>query len=274
MLDAGASDRSDDAADQKIRRIARWGDNSFQHFSHTASPGDGSDHESATNLPKPDQLKGTDGRDDHFVPLRQSAVDVICIYNQWRRRPSGLNASKATSFDTAKNWIQVHPELSARLLKKLAVVCALHLVNQIEAGCQIIQAGELSDYDFEHFSLPYLRRVSTLVKEGLSQVNIDLVPMVFFAKGANLPHQLQQLASSGYATVSLDWKVQPAYAIEALGSLSNLEMGPAHPDIRSDSDIRSRFRWNQTSASASASARGYPLALAGIRADIRPLNDP
>ncbi|KAA1086804.1 Uroporphyrinogen decarboxylase in heme biosynthesis [Puccinia graminis f. sp. tritici] len=139
---------------------------------------------------------------------------------------SGLNASKATSFDTAKNWIQVHPELSARLLEKLALVCALHLVNQIEAGCQIVQvfdswAGELSDYDFEHFSLPYLRRVSTLVKEGLSQANIHPVPMVVFAKGANLPHQLQQLASSGYSTVSLDWKVRPAYAIEALESLSN-----------------------------------------------------
>ncbi|KAA1097152.1 hypothetical protein PGTUg99_008414 [Puccinia graminis f. sp. tritici] len=53
-------------------------------------------------------------------------------------------------------------------------------------------------------------------------------------------------------------------------------MGPAHPDIRSDSDIRSRFQPNQTSASASASASsgGYPLALAGIRADIRPKNDP
>jgi hypothetical protein len=43
-----------------------------------------------------------------------------------------------------------------------------------------------------------------------------------------------------------------------------LEMAPAHPDIRSDSDIRSRFQRNQTSASAG----GYPLALAGIRADI------
>ncbi|KAA1069252.1 hypothetical protein PGT21_018516 [Puccinia graminis f. sp. tritici] len=46
---------------------------------------------------------------------------------------------------------------------------------------------------------------------------------------------------------------------------SVVEMGPAHPDIRLDSDIRSLFRQNQTSASA----RGYPLAQAGIRADIR-----
>ncbi|KAA1082176.1 hypothetical protein PGTUg99_025327 [Puccinia graminis f. sp. tritici] len=48
-------------------------------------------------------------------------------------------------------------------------------------------------------------------------------------------------------------------------SRSTLEMGPAHPDIRSDSDIPSRFQPNQTSASPG----GYPLALAGIRADTR-----
>ncbi|KAA1080947.1 hypothetical protein PGT21_026126 [Puccinia graminis f. sp. tritici] len=48
-----------------------------------------------------------------------------------------------------------------------------------------------------------------------------------------------------------------------------LEMGPAHLDIRSHSDIPSRFQPNQTSASASASPGGYPLALAGIRADTR-----
>ncbi|KAA1117486.1 hypothetical protein PGT21_008953 [Puccinia graminis f. sp. tritici] len=39
-------------------------------------------------------------------------------------------------------------------------------------------------------------------------------------------------------------------------------MGAAHPDIRSDSDIRSPFQRNRTSASTSASAGGYPLALA------------
>ncbi|KAH9448671.1 hypothetical protein Pst134EA_027967 [Puccinia striiformis f. sp. tritici] len=138
---------------------------------------------------------------------------------------SALNGSKATSFDTAKGWIQVHPELSVRLLEKLARVCALHLVNQIKAGCQIVQvfdswAGELNDYDFAHFSLPYLRMVSTLVKEELTQEHIPLVPMIVFAKGANLPHQLQQLSQAGYSGMSLDWKVQPAYAIEALGPAS------------------------------------------------------
>ncbi|KAA1094200.1 hypothetical protein PGT21_013130 [Puccinia graminis f. sp. tritici] len=45
-----------------------------------------------------------------------------------------------------------------------------------------------------------------------------------------------------------------------------VELAPAHPDIRSDSDIRSRFQQNQTSASASASAGGYPRGYLQISA--------
>ncbi|KAI9607907.1 hypothetical protein H4Q26_005357 [Puccinia striiformis f. sp. tritici PST-130] len=166
----------------------------------------------------------TKALETNSLRLRRRSLDFVCIHDQWGGG-SALNASKATSFDTAKGWIQVHPELSVRLLEKLARVCALHLVNQIKAGCQIVQvfdswAGELNDYDFAHFSLPYLRMVSTLVKEELTQEHIPLVPMIVFAKGANLPHQLQQLSQAGYSGMSLDWKVQPAYAIEALGPAS------------------------------------------------------
>jgi uroporphyrinogen decarboxylase len=139
---------------------------------------------------------------------------------------AGLNGSKATSFDTAKRWLQTQPELAGRLLEKLAQICALHLANQVVAGCQLVQvfdswAGELSDYDFAHFSLPYLQRVATLLTHHLAEENLDPVPMIVFAKGANLPGQLQQLAQAGYSAISLDWKVRPAYAIHALGPASD-----------------------------------------------------
>lgn len=139
----------------------------------------------------------------------------------------GINGSKATSFDTAKRWIQVHPDLSVQLLTKLAHICALHLVNQITAGCQLVQvfdswAGELCDYDWVHFCLPYLELVCSLVKQQLSHENLGHdVPMIVFAKGAHLPHQLRRLADAGYSAISLDWKVRPSYAIEALGPASH-----------------------------------------------------
>lgn len=138
---------------------------------------------------------------------------------------TGLNASKATSFDTAKKWLFEEPELSIKLLEKLSIVCAIHLLHQIKAGCQVIQvfdswAGELNSYDFKHFSLPFLIRIAQLVKEGLMKDNLEAVPMIVFAKGANQSDQLKLLSESGYTTIGLDWKVEPEFAIKSLESNS------------------------------------------------------
>ncbi|KAI8453021.1 Uroporphyrinogen decarboxylase [Phakopsora pachyrhizi] len=126
---------------------------------------------------------------------------------------SGLSGSKATSFDVAKNWLFEQPDLSCRLLEKLSTVCAIHLSNQIKAGCQLGQvfdswAGELSPFDFKRFSLPYLRRVS------------EHVPLIVFAKGANQADHLRLLSESGYSTIGLDWKVDASYVIDSLGQNS------------------------------------------------------
>lgn len=158
---------------------------------------------------------------------------------------SGLNASKATSFDTAKKWLFEKPEISARLLDKLAFVCAAHLSNQIKAGCRLGQvfdswAGELSAYDFNQFSLPYLRKVSSLVKDDLHQAGLQPVPLIVFAKGINSPNQLKLLSESGYSTIGLDWKVEPSVAIQSLGSQAsqialqgNLDPAILHSDPQS-----------------------------------------
>lgn len=133
----------------------------------------------------------------------------------------GLNGSKATSFDAAKKWLFLEPELSLRLLDKLASVCALHLVNQVKSGCHVIQvfdswAGELSTYDFKKFSLPFLRKIASLVKANLIDSLIDPVPMIIFAKGVNQSDMLKALSDSGYTTVGLDWKIEPSFAIKSL----------------------------------------------------------
>ncbi|KAH9814195.1 Uroporphyrinogen decarboxylase [Melampsora americana] len=138
---------------------------------------------------------------------------------------TGLNPSKATSFDTAKRWLFEEPELSIKLLEKLSIVCSIHLLYQIKAGCQVVQvfdswAGELNSYDFKHFSLPFLIRIAQLVKEGLIEDQLPIVPMIVFAKGANQSDQLNLLSESGYSTIGLDWKVEPEFAIDSLKSNS------------------------------------------------------
>ncbi|KAI8452014.1 Uroporphyrinogen decarboxylase [Phakopsora pachyrhizi] len=119
---------------------------------------------------------------------------------------SGLSGSKATSFDVAKNWL-------------------FEQTGSIKAGCQLGQvfdswAGELSPFDFKRFSLPYLRRVSDMVKEDLQKSGIEPVPLIVFAKGANQADHLRLLSESGYSTIGLDWKVDASYVIDSLGQNS------------------------------------------------------
>lgn len=70
--------------------------------------------------------------------------------------------------------------------------------------------GELSPQDFKEFSLPYLRQISTKVKERLSKENLEVVPMTVFAKGSW--YALEDLSESNYEVVSLDWTIDPAFA--------------------------------------------------------------
>ena len=72
--------------------------------------------------------------------------------------------------------------------------------------------GELSPQDFKEFSLPYLRQISTKVKERLAQEGLEGIPMTVFAKGSW--YALEDLSESNYEVVSLDWTIDPAYAIE------------------------------------------------------------
>lgn len=70
--------------------------------------------------------------------------------------------------------------------------------------------GELSPQDFKVYSLPYIRQISSKVKERLSSEGLDAVPMTIFAKGSW--YALTDLSESNYEVVSLDWTIDPAFA--------------------------------------------------------------
>ena len=71
-------------------------------------------------------------------------------------------------------------------------------------------AGELSPYDFKQFSLPYIKQISSRVRQQLAEQKLPDVPMVIFAKGAW--YALEDLTDIGYNVVSLDWTIDPQYA--------------------------------------------------------------
>ncbi|KAI9485707.1 MAG: uroporphyrinogen decarboxylase [Benjaminiella poitrasii] len=117
----------------------------------------------------------------------------------------------------AKSWLWKYPKESHALLQRITDIAIEFLVGQVRAGAQMLQVfeswgGELSPFDFKEYSLPYLRQISTKVKERLESEGLDVVPMTVFAKGSW--YALKDLSESNYEVVSLDWTIDPTYAIE------------------------------------------------------------
>jgi uroporphyrinogen decarboxylase len=88
----------------------------------------------------------------------------------------------------------------------LTFFCFFQLVQVFDSW-----AGELSPHDFESFSLPSIKHISTEVAAKLHAECIPQVPMILFAKGAN--YALTMLAEhAGYNVLGLDWCIEPAIA--------------------------------------------------------------
>ncbi|KAJ6516245.1 Uroporphyrinogen decarboxylase [Mycena sanguinolenta] len=127
-----------------------------------------------------------------------------------------IEGGGSKTFQKVKTWIFKYPEESKALLMRIADVCVDFLVGQVKAGAQLLQvfdswAGELSPRDFDVFSKPSLVHISTQVRARLAAENLPHTPMTLFAKGSN--YALASLAeSSGYDTLGLDWRIDPAEA--------------------------------------------------------------
>ena len=136
-------------------------------------------------------------------------------------------------FVQSKTWIYKYPIESKDLLLKIAKLCVEYLALQVKAGAQIVQvfdswAAELSPSSFKHFSLPYLRYISEHLRQRLEELELDMVPMVAFAKGAW--YALDELCNSGYKVVGLDWLQDPADAVRIANGRVVLQ-GNADPGV-------------------------------------------
>ena len=120
-------------------------------------------------------------------------------------------------FIQSKTWAFKYPQESKDLLLKISKLCVEYLALQVKAGAQIVQvfdswAAELSPSSFNQLSLPYLQYISVHLPQRLRELNLDVVPMVVFAKGAW--YALDDLCDSGYQVVGLDWLQDPAEAVK------------------------------------------------------------
>lgn len=87
-------------------------------------------------------------------------------------------------------------------------------------------AGELTPYHFQTFALPAALQISDYVHTTLSALGHPGVRITLFPKGVHAPSSLRLLSdptSTGYATLGLDWQVDPVEIRELVGSRVNLQ---------------------------------------------------
>lgn len=111
------------------------------------------------------------------------------------------------TFDKAKEFCFVQPELAHLLLQKITNVTIEYLKAQVKAGADCIQvfdswSGLLAPVDFATFAFPYVMQIS----DALS----PLCPVILFPKGSW--YGLKQISETSASGVGIDWNVDAAFA--------------------------------------------------------------
>ncbi len=133
-------------------------------------------------------------------------------------------------FDEVRAWMFADPARWSRLMDRLSDAITAYLHAQIDAGAQALQlfdswAGCLSPADYQRFAAPWTRRIF----ESLG----TRVPRIHFS--ANGGHLLERLADMPIDVIGLDWRVDPANALQRLGTQRVLQ-GNLDPALLLSSD--------------------------------------
>ncbi len=123
------------------------------------------------------------------------------------------------SFSEIKKFIYCNPKLAHKVLDKLAIVVADYLSAKIEAGVNAVQifdtwGGNLSQCDFNEFSLQYMTKI-------ISRIKRKDEPVILFAKGVH--HSLDKLSDSGADVIGLDWTMDLSEVRNAIGNKVSLQ---------------------------------------------------
>lgn len=110
---------------------------------------------------------------------------------------------KKEKFGVAISWLYEHPEASTKLLTCLADHVANHMIEQVRAGCHILQlfdswGGLLPPALYRKFGVPTLKSIVEKVKSVYPNV-----PVICFAKGAHAV--IEELSRLPFDGLSIDW---------------------------------------------------------------------
>ena len=124
-----------------------------------------------------------------------------------------IEGGSSKNFVNTKKMMYQTPELYAKLMEKITDTVINYLQAQVNAGVHAIQvfdswAGILSPLDFERYALPYVQRIIAAFK--------GKVPVIYFAFNASA--MLKKVKQSGADVVGIDWRIDIADAVSALGN--------------------------------------------------------
>ena len=133
----------------------------------------------------------------------------------WTLAAYAVEGKSSKDYSTIKGMAFSEPAMLHTLLGKIADNIARYVCYQIDCGAQVVQlfdswAGHLSPMDYDHFALPYQRRIVEQVKAVHPET-----PLILYISGS--AGVLESMARSGVDIVSVDWMVDMAEARQRLG---------------------------------------------------------
>ena len=132
-----------------------------------------------------------------------------------------------TKWFRAKSWLYLHQDTSHQLLNDLRGMVVDFLVQQFQAGAQVLMvieslAGVLCKQQFLEFCYPQLREIASEVKQRL----FHDVPMILYSQGVH--YALKELGELEYQVIGIDWTVEPDVARKEVG-VNKVLMGNLDP---------------------------------------------
>lgn len=136
----------------------------------------------------------------------------------WTLMSYMVEGKGSKNFDVVKQFIYTEPALAHRLLRMLSDAVVDYLNAKIRRGCDAVQifdtwAGLLSPWDFEEFSLAYIRNIC-------ERLETNGVPVIVFAKGAR---DLAKMGDLKCDVLGLDWTMDIAEARKSVGDRKSLQ---------------------------------------------------
>lgn len=112
-----------------------------------------------------------------------------------------------------KSLMYAHPDVWHSLMTKLSAMVATYLVDQINAGCQLVQlfdswVGNLTRADYETYVRPHMFRIADAVRATGA-------PLIQF--GVNTGHLLESMAAIQPDVMGIDWHEELDRAWERIG---------------------------------------------------------